>query len=636
MKYFLPLVFSSFLPVSSAMQQGAGLAEFGTDAREAAPVSLAFGDFNADGRKDVYALNPRGVDRLYRNDGDGRLVDVTSQSGLAGAEGTRRAVFIDWDLDGLEDLLTLGAQGTRLYKNIGASFVDVTALSGVSHEGVDVDAAWIDFDEDGLPDLYVEQSTRVLLYRGAGGDVFELVELPSSDPLSFGSVSAGGSEDFSVGGAAAGAGVRRAAPGRPTNPPRPALGPKPITPSLGLPGMGTGSLGGGQMDAIVGGGCSSRIADAANGANCLLASSDPTLGMLFPMSEELFVDGTNGRVGVGTTAPAASFHVVGEDLLLGTLLVAPATTTSEGISELWLAEDHDGDFRMGLRYDGTENVLQLLSSVDGAEAGPWLSVKRLDGAMGVAGDMSVAGRFSADDTDINSITVPDGILNTTGRVIIRAEPTGGGVFTPAAWIENDDDSSGAGTAMVVVSDGDIDLSPVAYFIQNGSGPILTASAGSGEVWKVTNTGRTVTSAVEITGGGDLVEGFDSREGVLEAGTVVIIDSDNPGQLKTSSSAYDRKVAGVISGAGGVNHGIRMGQHGVMDGENLVAMTGRVYVKCTTENGPIEAGDLLTTSSRLGHAMRGSDIERSFGAVIGKAMTTLAEGEGLVLVLVNLQ
>ena len=618
------------------MQQGAGVAELGATARGADPVSLAFGDFNADGMKDVYALNPRGVDRLYRNDGDGSLVDVTLQSGLADAEGAKRAVFIDWDLDGLEDLLTLGAQGTRLYKNIGASFVDVTVLSGVVHDGVDVDAAWIDFDEDGSPDLYIEQSTRVLLYRGVGGDSFELVELPNSDSLSFGSVSAGGSEDFSVGGAAAGAGVRRAAPGRPANPPRPALGPNPVTPSLGLPGMGTRSVGSGQMDAIVGGGCSSRIADAANGANCLLASSDPTLGMLFPISEELFVDATNGRVGVGTTAPVGSFHVVGEDSLLGTLFVAPATNISEGVSELWLAEDHDGDFRMGLRYDGADNVLELLSSVDGAETGPWLSVKRSDGAMAVAGDMSVAGRFSANDTDINSITVPDGILNTTGRVVIRADPTGGGVFSPAVWIENEDDSSNAGTAMVVISDGDIDLSPVAYFIQQGSGPILTASDGGGEVWKVTNTGRTVTSAVEITGGGDLVEGFESKEGVLEAGTVVIIDSENPGQLKTSTVAYDRKVAGVVSGAGGVNHGIRMGQHGVMDGENLVAMTGRVYVKCTTENGSIEAGDLLTTSSRLGHAMRGSDIDRSFGAVIGKAMTPLKEGEGLVLVLVNLQ
>ncbi len=66
------------------------------------------------------------------------------------------------------------------------------------------------------------------------------------------------------------------------------------------------------------------------------------------------------------------------------------------------------------------------------------------------------------------------------------------------------------------------------------------------------------------------------------------------------------------------------------------MMGRVYVKCTAENGAIQAGDLLTTAGTRGHAMRADDPDRSFGAVIGKAMTSLEDGTGLVLVLVNLQ
>ena len=90
------------------------------------------------------------------------------------------------------------------------------------------------------------------------------------------------------------------------------------------------------------------------------------------------------------------------------------------------------------------------------------------------------------------------------------------------------------------------------------------------------------------------------------------------------------------GAGGVNHGIRMGQDGVLDGDTLVAMTGRVYVRCSAENGAITPGDLLTTAALEGHAMRATDGARSFGAVIGKAMSSLDEGTGLVLVLVNLQ
>jgi hypothetical protein len=54
------------------------------------------------------------------------------------------------------------------------------------------------------------------------------------------------------------------------------------------------------------------------------------------------------------------------------------------------------------------------------------------------------------------------------------------------------------------------------------------------------------------------------------------------------------------------------------------------------NGAIEPGDLLTTSNIPGHAMKAADQARWPGAVIGKAMSSLNEGEGLVLVLVNLQ
>ena len=139
----------------------------------------------------------------------------------------------------------------------------------------------------------------------------------------------------------------------------------------------------------------------------------------------------------------------------------------------------------------------------------------------------------------------------------------------------------------------------------------------------------------ITGGADLAEPFDTVGEPCEPGTVVIIDSDNPGRLRASSEPYDRKVAGAVSGAGGVDPGICLSQSGVAEGSSLVAMTGRVYVKCSTENGPVRPGDALTTSSLVGHAMRATEPMRSFGAVIGKAMTSLEEGTGLVLVLINL-
>ncbi|MCG3128654.1 MAG: hypothetical protein CHACPFDD_03543 [Phycisphaerae bacterium] len=158
------------------------------------------------------------------------------------------------------------------------------------------------------------------------------------------------------------------------------------------------------------------------------------------------------------------------------------------------------------------------------------------------------------------------------------------------------------------------------------------------------------TVLEITGGADLSEGFAisagdgaaagdraSADTPIAPGMVVVIDPQRPGQLKLSEHAYDAKVAGVISGAGGVSPGMVMGQRGTAaDGKHPVALTGRVYCWCDASDGAIQPGDLLTTSGTPGHAMKATDREQRDGAVIGKAMTALESGRGLVLVLVNLQ
>lgn len=137
----------------------------------------------------------------------------------------------------------------------------------------------------------------------------------------------------------------------------------------------------------------------------------------------------------------------------------------------------------------------------------------------------------------------------------------------------------------------------------------------------------------ITGGADIAEPFDLGGADLEPGTVLVIDEDHTGRLRESSGVYDRRVAGVVSGAGGINPGLSLSQPGVNAGGHPVALAGRVYVKAI---GPIRPGDLLTTSDVPGHAMRAGDTARTHGAVLGKAMSSLKAGRGLVLVLVSLQ
>jgi hypothetical protein len=148
----------------------------------------------------------------------------------------------------------------------------------------------------------------------------------------------------------------------------------------------------------------------------------------------------------------------------------------------------------------------------------------------------------------------------------------------------------------------------------------------------------ICDVMRLIAGSDIAEPFDIKgDGVAEPGMVLSIDPDNPGKLRISDIPYDRCVAGIVSGAGDVNPGLLMGQAGSMaDGEYPVALTGRVYCYADASNGPIRPGDLLTTSGLPGHAMKVDDVDRAIGAVIGKAMTTLDQGTGLVLVLVNLQ
>jgi hypothetical protein len=182
------------------------------------------------------------------------------------------------------------------------------------------------------------------------------------------------------------------------------------------------------------------------------------------------------------------------------------------------------------------------------------------------------------------------------------------------------------------------LAPNAVSINNGGNVgIGTTTPGK----KLDVNGTTRTEVLEITGGSDLSEQFEIRKPktdlLTEPGMVVSIDSEKPGALTLSSKAYDRKVAGIISGAGGIKPGMLMAQEGtIASGANPVALTGRVYAWVDASSGPIEPGDLLTTSNTPGHAMKVKDHTKAQGAILGKAMSSLDEGKGLVLVLVTLQ
>ena len=112
----------------------------------------------------------------------------------------------------------------------------------------------------------------------------------------------------------------------------------------------------------------------------------------------------------------------------------------------------------------------------------------------------------------------------------------------------------------------------------------------------------------------------------------------PGRrLRHCSRSYDTMAAGIVSGAGHLRPGIVLGRDRSGTARTVpLALTGTVYCNVDATSSNIEVGDLLTTSSTPGHAMKAGDASRSFGAVVGKALERLTAGLGQIPVLVALQ
>jgi hypothetical protein len=163
---------------------------------------------------------------------------------------------------------------------------------------------------------------------------------------------------------------------------------------------------------------------------------------------------------------------------------------------------------------------------------------------------------------------------------------------------------------------------------------VNARSGGNIVLNPLGGGVVQVPVLEIMGA-DIAEKFPASE-KLEPGMVVAIDPRNAGKLCLARGAYNRCVAGVVSGANNFSAGAVLGNLPGHEDAPPVALSGRVYVQCDASAGAIEPGDLLTTSETPGYAMKATDRDRSHGAVIGKAMERLENGRGLVLALVNLQ
>jgi hypothetical protein len=291
-----------------------------------------------------------------------------------------------------------------------------------------------------------------------------------------------------------------------------------------------------------------------------------------------------------------------------------------------------------------------------------LTTTELDGDIGNSGGLifkapasskttvNIEGQEAGNGSDGASIKLFD-LTGASETVDLDANETGGGSVvnlrsgTNVRTVRLDGEDGGTGGLILLYDnalaqpkielDADDNDGGAMLYLKNdaGTSTVVIDAQDSG------GSGRISTGVLQITGGSDLSEQFDIRapEGEPKPGYVVSIDPESPADLCLARHAYDRRVAGVISGAGGVRPGMLMEQAGSeAAGAHPVALTGRVYCWTDASYGAVEPGDLLTTSDTPGHAMKVRDHSRAQGAILGKAMTSLQEGTGLVLVLVTLQ
>jgi len=164
-----------------------------------------FFDYDNDGDQDLYIMNhpwfiynppPGGKNIFYRNFGmqGGWFIERSAELALDDYGYSLGGAVLDYDGDGLLDLLVVNREGPVLYKNNGAEapFTDVTGQVGILYQvGVNyTDAAVADYDKDGDPDIYLtstrkwalpgdppSQPARNYLFRNDGGTFVDVTSV---------------------------------------------------------------------------------------------------------------------------------------------------------------------------------------------------------------------------------------------------------------------------------------------------------------------------------------------------------------------------------------------------------------------------------------------------------------------------
>lgn len=172
----------------------------------------------------------------------------------------------------------------------------------------------------------------------------------------------------------------------------------------------------------------------------------------------------------------------------------------------------------------------------------------------------------------------------------------------------------------------------------GGNLIVGQGVNDADKFRVDGNGTVFATGGFQAGGADFAEymAVAGQTNTYHPGDLLMIDVSSERRLRLADTPYSTLVAGIYSTKPGVAASPHSMDDPALKKEVPMAVVGIVPCKVSSENGPIQIGDLLVTSRTLGHAMKGTDRGKMLGAVIGKALEPLQRGTGLIAVLVTLQ
>lgn len=357
----------------------------------------------------------------------------------------------------------------------------------------------------------------------------------------------------------------------------------------------------------------------------------------------------NGNVGIGTTSPNSALQVVSNstDFSISLFGISPAksgigvfgratATDASGMNQPFgVVGIVDAPFGAGVAGTATSNASNANAVGVSGRADTPLGI----GVLGFTTPMTGNGIGVVGDT--NS---PDGVgvlgnhpSSTGGGQGVRGQTnstTGFTVGTTGAALG----TSGPGVGVfgqTYSPDGTGGL-----FANVAGGNILEGGFGQPEttVFRVDGTGRVFADGGFQPSGADFAESLAvaGDRSKYAAGDLLVIDPAASRRLALARQPYSTLVAGIYSTKPGMLGTTRKLDEGMPKNEIPLAVVGIVPCKAIAENGSIQIGDLLVTSSSPGYAMKGTDRSKMLGAVVGKALEPLSEGKGVIQVLVTLQ